>query len=445
MYNLYLIFRIVFYPLFRYVLPFFNKKINERVEFELLNRVNVSALSRASYGFEVSSEGELEQVKPIIQLLLDKKETIEIIYCSDSVESQCLSIMAKNPDLVRLLRLPIFTFNPMSTLNNPSKWLTCHTFFMCRYDLFPELINYGKKNDVNFILLSAALKKFSQKNIVEREYLKSAYASFNKIVSVTQESRDDFIQLLRLSSSCIEVFDFRIPQILKRLELTDKKMHESYTQLAPYITFLNTIASNKKIVFGSFWNNEFEIIKSELSSIKNDGYNISLVPHKLDEANLELLRGLIRSSGVVVYEINSSVSESDVEKMILSSQDIPGIWIINLKGILCEFYSSFKLSYVGGGFGVSIHSVLEPFLSLNYVFCGPKTNRSSEYDMIKEQFPDQVTSIENMSSVFRQMISQDFNRSDESIKEYIHDYSAKLPQLLSWLNLPNDNKDQHAK
>ena len=73
------------YPIFKYILPLFSKKAASRVNFEMKNSINVSALGRASYGFEVSSEGELEQVRFLIFHLLKMDETVEIIFCSDSV------------------------------------------------------------------------------------------------------------------------------------------------------------------------------------------------------------------------------------------------------------------------------------------------------------------------------------------------------------------------
>ena len=47
--------------------------------------------------------------------------------------------------------------------------------------------------------------------------------------------------------------------------------------------------------------------------------------------------------------------------------------------------------FVGGGHGRSIHSVLEPYLAMANVFCGPKVHRSTEYDFILDNSPDFIT------------------------------------------------------
>jgi 3-deoxy-D-manno-octulosonic-acid transferase len=57
--------------------------------------------------------------------------------------------------------------------------------------------------------------------------------------------------------------------------------------------------------------------------------------------------------------------------------------LINLKGVLCELYSQVGHVYVGGGFGRSVHSVMEPFVAGARVYCGPKVYRSTEVEAIQ--------------------------------------------------------------
>ena len=52
----------------------------------------------ADYAFECSSEGELEQVVPIINYLLSRDKKIELIYCSESVHHKCIQIYQNNQE-----------------------------------------------------------------------------------------------------------------------------------------------------------------------------------------------------------------------------------------------------------------------------------------------------------------------------------------------------------
>ena len=81
----------------------------------------------------------------------------------------------------------------------------------------------------------------------------------------------------------------------------------------------------------------------------------------------------------------------------------------------------FGHAFVGGGFGVSIHSVMEPFLAKSKVMCGPKVNRSTEFDMIKqatgEKFP-KIIEYPGELIEYIKMINQ-LNRSEVELSESV--------------------------
>ena len=69
-----------------------SKGLQARYEFESLNLSDPFCASFkdqgeiADYCFEVSSDGEFEQVRPIIDELLRTNRRVELIYCSESLE-----------------------------------------------------------------------------------------------------------------------------------------------------------------------------------------------------------------------------------------------------------------------------------------------------------------------------------------------------------------------
>ena len=72
-----------------------------------------------------------------------------------------------------------------------------------------------------------------------------------------------------------------------------------------------------------------------------------------------------------------------MEQLVAEFLNKPGVILINLKGVLCELYKFFAISFVGGGHGVSIHSVMEPYIAGSRIFCGPKVFRSTEFQFIQ--------------------------------------------------------------
>jgi 3-deoxy-D-manno-octulosonic-acid transferase len=122
-----------------------------------------------------------------------------------------------------------------------------------------------------------------------------------------------------------------------------------------------------------------------------------VVPHNLNTLSIIELKTALNTQfpDVPLYEVKKG-QEFDASQL----KTKPGIVILNMSGILCEIYSKFAFAYVGGGFERSIHSVLEPFLSGCEVFTGPKINRSTEYDFIKNVASDEIHLLKNSESFY---------------------------------------------
>ena len=63
-------------------------------------------------------------------------------------------------------------------------------------------------------------------------------------------------------------------------------------------------------------------------------------------------------------------------------------------------YSLFKISYVGGGYERSIHSVLEPLFSNCFVITGPAIERSTEYDLCHGLVSSEIHVLNNTESFY---------------------------------------------
>jgi 3-deoxy-D-manno-octulosonic-acid transferase len=85
-----------------------------------------------------------------------------------------------------------------------------------------------------------------------------------------------------------------------------------------------------------------------------------------------------------LYFIKPETTQTQMIKILTDYKNHPAPIVILIKGILCELYAEFPMAFVGGGFGKSVHSLLEPYLSNSMVFCGPKVHRSTEADVIDQ-------------------------------------------------------------
>ncbi len=387
------------------ILKNFNSSLRERFEFERKNFLEDECRSFkkdglvADYCFEVSSEGELEQVRPLIETFLKQNKRIEILFASPSVESKCLKFARENIKNLRVLRLPIVTH--FFLFQAPRKWMSSSKLIFCRYDFFPELLIL-KFLGVKFILLSAASKKPSW-------FKSEVYKCFDVIVAANKTEQRYFKEHLKINK--IFDFDFRIPRIFDRVTNAEKTL-DRVSELKPYLTFLESKSPESKLILGSAWVSDLVIFQNPKwkEVIRSGQIHLLVVPHDLSVSSIVEMKNELKEifDDIPLYEISKTKMEFDSNRS--------GIVVLNMSGVLCELYTKFKSAYVGGGFARSIHSVLEPYLSGNRVFCGPKIHRSTEFDNISELTPGEIHLLNNPESFYNLFIENASSMPDQSVR-----------------------------
>ncbi len=410
------------------VLKNFFPFLRKRLDFERKNFSDVHSISfyrenlQADYCFEISSEGELEQVRPLIEFFLMQSKKLEIIFSSCSVALKCESLAKKYPENVRILRLPVASASFINFLYFRSlwQWVSAPVVLLCRYDFYPELLTLGFSRKL--ILLSASQKKFTW-------YKKESY-NFFKIIICSNQSDEVFFKR-QYPKIKIDSFDFRIPRILERLNSRETTLSE-HQELKMYLDFLENSPSVNKLILGSAWISDFKIFLGEdrwNKSILSGTLHMLIVPHDLSIDSISLIqKQLFDIFPMVPIYILSKKSTFNMDEF----KSKPGIIILNMSGILCELYHYFKVSYVGGGFERSIHSVLEPFLAGSTVVVGGNVQRSAEYDYIKSIAPSEIDLLNNEESfytLFNSLIEKD---PQKEIRQAIfNDCSDKMGKIIS--------------
>ena len=138
--------------------------------------------------------------------------------------------------------------------------------------------------------------------------------------------------------------------------------------------------------------------------LKKEDSKMFLAPHNLNEKFIDRIKEKFHPNDV--FEINDHCK--------IASSNSRKINILTYKGLLLETYSLFRIAYVGGGFGRSIHSVLEPYLSGCLVLCGPKVHRSTEYNLVSESNPYSIRSINN-STEFMNTLIEDIDFKEKKL------------------------------
>ncbi|MFZ4713679.1 MAG: hypothetical protein ACOYL6_08210 [Bacteriovoracaceae bacterium] len=400
-------------------LSFFIPALRKRRLFEQKNNLAPESESFQKKGltadlcFEVSSEGELEQIRSYLEDSLSQKKLVELIICSPSVERASLRLFQENSSRLRVLRLPLITFSYLGG-QSVKAWMTASTIILCRYDFFPDLTYMAKKK--KSILLAATLK--NKKKIGYR--LKNIYLGFDEIYTSTKADQEKFLTLVGAKKS--RFLELRFLSIEKRNLHLEHKLQNNKI-MSDYAQFLRQF-SGRKLVMGSMWPLEAPLINDAQikQAIKDQKLHLAVFPHEIDEDAIKLMKlALEKALGdIPVHLVKAGEALPDF-------LNVPGVALILEKGFLCEFYPFFSDTYVGGGFGRSIHSLLEPYLGECRLFCGPKTQRSTEYELVKENSPEDLFVVQNMFE-FGPLFFKEYKSVDRSKRLAMLEWTKKAYQ-----------------
>jgi 3-deoxy-D-manno-octulosonic-acid transferase len=406
----------LYFPLLRLLslLLFWNRKLEEREWFEKKNKFEALAHSfrernlTADLCFEFSSEGEYQQVAPLIEDALKEGKRLELVFFSPSVEKAIMQLASRYPEQIRYLRYPLVRFFPFVRWRSFTHWATAKRLIMVRYDLFPEFLLWGLKKENELVLLWFTFKK--ERTLGKAPSLwKRLFLKASGLVVYAGEKDSKIGEELKVRGA---TFDFRIEQIRRRVLKRDEKLRQAF---APYPALRERVRKEKSLILGNSWPSDLVLLEKLAPEV-----NLVIVPHRLNEETIESMRQGLEKLGREVSVVNELTRELPQGRTLL----------INMKGILCELYSDFSHAYVGGGLEGSIHSVLEPIVAgSRLVSCGPRHHRSTEYDFGMDL--GVITEVKTPEQFELWLNSDSRNQDRASIDLFAKDYEALKMKVLS--------------
>jgi 3-deoxy-D-manno-octulosonic-acid transferase len=414
----------------RLFLPWLGKS---RFDFEKLNFQDSYARSfakdnlQADFAFEVSSQGEFQQVLEIIKSMLVQGKKVEIIYASPSLENDMQSFKSHySLEQLRVLRLPILIRSLFWKRDFQVKsWVTSSKFGFVRYDFYPHLLSMCFKRKMEVYLFWGSLKN-KLSGAFSSWFWKNLSRCFAKVFAANNKNKLKFIELN--DQLQVETSELRTLSIESRLQQKEEVFNKK--NVSKLVELLKS-DKRQKIILGSAYFEDLEYfdVPALKQKVLNKEVLVLIAPHSLAEENLNRFsEGLnSREFETLVLADDSQIPESD----LLNS----GVLLFYGKGLLCEFYSLCDVAYVGGGFEKSIHSVLEPYWSGCHVVCGPKTHRSTEFDFCKELKNDRIDSFATRQEIGQAIVNidtykNDFHNRDELFNKVLRQEMDNLENLL---------------
>ena len=335
------------------IVSLFNKKAKKLLAgqgktFSILAK-NIDPQARYIW-FHAASLGEFEQGRPLIEKIREEKPEYKILLTFFSPSGYEAKKDYAGADIVCYL--------PFDFRSNARKFLDYakpEIAIFIKYEFWMNYLNYLKKRNIQTYIISAI---FRPTQIFFRWYgyrYRDVLSDFNWFFVQDENS----LKLLeRFNHHNITIsgdtrFD-RVYQIAKQ------------ENILPLVEKFISQKEKKQFVLiaGSAWDKDEEILIPYFN--QHSEIKLIIAPHEIKEEEIAKLKNRIKRPCVLYSQTN----EKEVEKA--------DCLIIDCIGLLSSVYRYGSIAYIGGGFGVGIHNVLEAAVYGIPVLFGPN------YDKFKE-------------------------------------------------------------
>ncbi|MBL0174300.1 MAG: 3-deoxy-D-manno-octulosonic acid transferase [Ignavibacteria bacterium] len=308
----------------------------------------------------VSSMGEFEQAKPIIEALKAAVPDLCVVVSFFSPSGYDNSRRYPHADVV--------TYLPVDTRRNARDFLAAvrpDIAVFIRYDIWPNHVWACEDAGIPLVLANATMRDNSARlSPLARAFHRRLFNAFDAILTISESDANAF-RRFALTKPLIEpAGDTRFDRVAGRADAARGK------KLIPD----KLVAGRKVLVVGSSWSEDEEVLLPALFTImKNDARVLAvLVPHEPTIEHLETLEYKLKGKAASIRF--SFLAEYADEPVIL----------IDSIGILLSLYASADVAFVGGGFKSNVHNTLEPAAYGIPVLYGPKIQNSREAEQLRE-------------------------------------------------------------
>lgn len=295
--------------------------------------------------FHAASLGEFEQGRPIIEAMKQHHPEYKIALTFFSPSGYEIRRDYKGADLICYL--------PLDTPSNARKFveiLNPVKAIFIKYEFWGNMLETLKAKGIETYLISGIFREsqpfFKWYGGMFRKMLKC----FNGIYVQNEESQQ-LLQRIGLNGKLAG--DTRFDRVCDIAEdAKELPIIEAFAQDADVI------------VAGSTWPKDEEILIRYINANKEK--KMVIVPHEIDDAHIQqICNGLRRS--FVLYTETTYDEAMNADCMI-----------VDTIGLLSSIYQYGRLAYVGGGFGVGIHNILEAAVWGMPVIFGPNYKKFKE-------------------------------------------------------------------
>lgn len=305
------------------------------------------------FWFHVSSLGEFEQGRPVIERLRETHPEYRVVLTFFSPSGYEAAKKYQSADVICYL--------PFDTRRNVARFLNLvkpQKAFFIKYEFWPNFLHGLKRRNIPVYSVSSI---FRESQVFFKTFdwgYRKTLRCFNHIFVQNKKSKE-LLSGIGIDNVTI-IGDTRFDRVVKIA--ADAK------QLALVEAFAQ---GNKVFVAGSSWGPDEDIFLRYFNDHRN-GWKLIIASHEVTETRLNDIQS--KFNGKCVRYTQASMDDVKNADCLL----------IDCFGLLSSIYRYGEVAYVGGGFGVGVHNLLEAAVYAMPVFFGPNNRKFQEATKLKE-------------------------------------------------------------
>ena len=308
--------------------------------------------------FHAASLGEFEQGRPIIEAIRSKYPKYKILLTFFSPSGYEIRKDYKGVDLVCYL--------PFDKKRNVKKFIKLaqpKLAVFIKYEFWYNFINQLKRNNIPIYMVSAI---FRPNQIFFRWYGADMRKLLDKYTCICVQDNSSKELLDKIGKKNVVVCgDTRFDRVI---EIKDD--HKSIELIELFVQ-QSEEDNGKVLVAGSSWPKDEDIFLPFFNN--NQDLKLIIAPHEINEAHLKYIEGNLK---------RPFIRYSKATKENIQNYDCV---IIDSFGLLSSIYRYGSVAYIGGGFGVGIHNILEAAVYDIPVIFGPNFKKFREAQELIEK------------------------------------------------------------
>ena len=387
---------IIFYSLFvKLAVPFSGKAklfVDGRKNWAIQLQEKIEKDSKYIW-VHCASLGEFEQGRPLIEAIKKQFPVYKIIL---SFYSPSGYEIRKNYPLA-----DVVCYLPADTKKNAERFIQIikpEKVFFIKYEFWFYYINELKEKQIPLYSVSAIFREKQQffRNTGWGKWYRKILSGFDHFF-VQDGSSAQLLKSIGINNFTIAGdtrFD-RVAEIAKN---------------AKPVPLVEKFRGNAQLVVaGSTWKPDEELLSAFIN--QNPEVKFIIAPHEVSSVNINRLSQLLKTKAILLSKANE-ITVGNFQVLIIDSI-----------GLLSSLYRYGEIAYIGGGFGVGIHNILEAATFGLPIIFGPNYKKFKEaVDLINLGGAFPVTKQEELLRVLDKLIKEKIYREKTSkvSENYVH-------------------------